>query len=77
MKDKMYRFSFMCDCAPEVIIWINRMYVRSDCTIVHSGVCMAYGKLYNGLTLTAQDVIKLATEAKSVKRGGNGNGRLN
>lgn len=73
----MYRFSFMCDCAENSIIWINRMYVTSDCTIVHSGVCMTCGELYQKLTLTAQDVIKLATDAKDVKRGGNGNGRLN
>jgi len=44
---------------------------------VHSGVCMACGEVYSNLTLTAQDVIKLATEAKDVKIGGNGNGRLN
>jgi len=77
MKDKMYRFSFMCDCSENSIIWVNRMYITSECTIVHSGVCMACGAFYDNLTLTATDVINIATEAKDVKLSGNGNGRLN
>ena len=60
-------FSFLCDCNPETIIWIRRMHVTEDCTVHFSGTCMSCGKAWNNLTLKAEDVIQLASEAKGFK----------
>jgi len=65
---KMYQFSFLCDCNPNTIIWVNRMGVTKDCTVVFSGVCHTCGKTYSNLQLKATDVIKLAAEAEDTKK---------